>query len=207
MPWSASSPGGYRPASHLEVPAGLALGSLWRCRLVARWVPKLLPCPRGLPRSLSVSCRFCDDIEWMTGQRPGLYWRLSWWAVSPMLLLGILLAYIVLLVQRPPSYKAWSPQYVGTSPGPHSAIKAQATHMGTMGTFLLLQPCGLATAEPEATGAQGPGRAEPTPRGSLGQGFGQGSVDPSSDRAITAAPYRQTRATFPTGWGTSRRNC
>ncbi|XP_076965527.1 inactive sodium-dependent neutral amino acid transporter B(0)AT3 isoform X3 [Callospermophilus lateralis] len=55
--------------------------------------------------------RFCDDIEWMTGQRPSLYWRLSWWAVSPMLLLGILLAYIVLLAQRPPSYKTWSPQH------------------------------------------------------------------------------------------------
>ncbi|KAG3266928.1 solute carrier family 6 member 18, transcript variant X3 [Ictidomys tridecemlineatus] len=55
--------------------------------------------------------RFCDDIEWMTGRRPSLYWRLSWWAVSPMLLLGILLAYIVLLAQRPPSYKAWSPQH------------------------------------------------------------------------------------------------
>ncbi|XP_077874715.1 inactive sodium-dependent neutral amino acid transporter B(0)AT3 isoform X1 [Ictidomys tridecemlineatus] len=55
--------------------------------------------------------RFCDDIEWMTGRRPSLYWKLSWWAVSPMLLLGILLAYIVLLAQRPPSYKAWSPQH------------------------------------------------------------------------------------------------
>ncbi|XP_015345925.1 inactive sodium-dependent neutral amino acid transporter B(0)AT3 isoform X1 [Marmota marmota marmota] len=55
--------------------------------------------------------RFCDDIEWMTGRRPSLYWRLSWWAVSPMLLLGILLAYIVLLAQTPPSYKAWSPQH------------------------------------------------------------------------------------------------
>uniref|UniRef100_A0A8C6HGF0 Transporter n=1 Tax=Mus spicilegus TaxID=10103 RepID=A0A8C6HGF0_MUSSI len=55
--------------------------------------------------------RFCDDIEWMTGRRPGLYWQVTWRVVSPMLLFGIFLSYIVLLIQMPPSYKAWNPQY------------------------------------------------------------------------------------------------
>ncbi|XP_073933870.1 inactive sodium-dependent neutral amino acid transporter B(0)AT3 isoform X2 [Castor canadensis] len=55
--------------------------------------------------------RFCDDIEWMTGRRPNLYWRLTWRVVSPLLLLSIFLSYIALLAQRPPSYKAWNPQY------------------------------------------------------------------------------------------------
>ncbi|XP_021064225.1 inactive sodium-dependent neutral amino acid transporter B(0)AT3 isoform X2 [Mus pahari] len=55
--------------------------------------------------------RFCDDIEWMTGRRPGLYWQVTWRVVSPMLLFGIFLSYIVILVQTPPSYKAWNPQY------------------------------------------------------------------------------------------------
>ncbi|XP_023562751.1 sodium-dependent neutral amino acid transporter B(0)AT3 isoform X4 [Octodon degus] len=55
--------------------------------------------------------RFCADIEWMTGRWPNLYWRVSWWVVSPLLLLGILLSYIVLLTHRSPSYKAWNPQY------------------------------------------------------------------------------------------------
>ncbi|EDL37057.1 sodium-dependent neutral amino acid transporter B(0)AT3 isoform 6 [Mus musculus] len=55
--------------------------------------------------------RFCDDIEWMTGRRPGLYWQVTWRVVSPMLLFGIFLSYIVLLIQTPPSYKAWNPQY------------------------------------------------------------------------------------------------
>ncbi|XP_041488167.1 inactive sodium-dependent neutral amino acid transporter B(0)AT3 isoform X3 [Microtus oregoni] len=55
--------------------------------------------------------RFCDDIEWMTGRRPGLYWQVTWRVVSPMLLLSIFLSYIILLTQRPPSYKAWNPQY------------------------------------------------------------------------------------------------
>nr|XP_042117274.1 inactive sodium-dependent neutral amino acid transporter B(0)AT3 isoform X2 [Peromyscus maniculatus bairdii] len=55
--------------------------------------------------------RFCDDIEWMTGRRPGLYWQVTWRVVSPILLLSIFLSYIILLSQRPPSYKAWNPQY------------------------------------------------------------------------------------------------
>uniref|UniRef100_H0VH68 Transporter n=1 Tax=Cavia porcellus TaxID=10141 RepID=H0VH68_CAVPO len=57
--------------------------------------------------------RFCADVEWMTGRRPSLYWRVSWRVVSPLLLLGILLSYIVLLALKSPSYKAWNPQYVG----------------------------------------------------------------------------------------------
>ncbi|XP_003462143.1 inactive sodium-dependent neutral amino acid transporter B(0)AT3 isoform X1 [Cavia porcellus] len=55
--------------------------------------------------------RFCADVEWMTGRRPSLYWRVSWRVVSPLLLLGILLSYIVLLALKSPSYKAWNPQY------------------------------------------------------------------------------------------------
>ncbi|XP_048193288.1 sodium-dependent neutral amino acid transporter B(0)AT3-like [Perognathus longimembris pacificus] len=55
--------------------------------------------------------RFCDDIEWMTGRRPNLYWRVTWRVVSPVLLLGIFLSCVILLAQRPPSYKAWNPHY------------------------------------------------------------------------------------------------
>uniref|UniRef100_A0A8C2M0T4 Transporter n=1 Tax=Cricetulus griseus TaxID=10029 RepID=A0A8C2M0T4_CRIGR len=55
--------------------------------------------------------RFCDDIEWMTGRRPSLYWQVTWKVVSPMLLFSIFLSYIILLSQTPPSYKAWNPQY------------------------------------------------------------------------------------------------
>ncbi|XP_059132612.1 inactive sodium-dependent neutral amino acid transporter B(0)AT3 isoform X2 [Peromyscus eremicus] len=55
--------------------------------------------------------RFCDDIEWMTGRRPSLYWQVTWRVVSPTLLFSIFLSYIILLSQRPPSYKAWNPQY------------------------------------------------------------------------------------------------
>ncbi|XP_040833251.1 inactive sodium-dependent neutral amino acid transporter B(0)AT3 [Ochotona curzoniae] len=55
--------------------------------------------------------RFCEDITWMTGRQPGLYWRVSWRVISPLLLLSIFLAYLILLAQRPPSYGAWNPHY------------------------------------------------------------------------------------------------
>uniref|UniRef100_A0A8C4MH99 Transporter n=1 Tax=Equus asinus asinus TaxID=83772 RepID=A0A8C4MH99_EQUAS len=55
--------------------------------------------------------RFCDDVAWMTGRRPSLYWRVTWKVVSPLLLLTIFVAYIALLAREPPSYRAWNPQY------------------------------------------------------------------------------------------------
>lgn len=73
----------------------------------------------------------------MTGRRPNLYWRLTWRVVSPLLLLSIFLSYIVLLAQRPPSYKAWNPQYVGSLYG----------SVGSLG------PCALLTLR-ETLGAQ-----------------------------------------------------
>ncbi|GAB0087882.1 Sodium:neurotransmitter symporter [Sergentomyia squamirostris] len=33
--------------------------------------------------------RFCRDIEFMLGKRPGLYWRLTWGFITPLLLLAI----------------------------------------------------------------------------------------------------------------------
>ncbi|KAI4535970.1 hypothetical protein MG293_014297 [Ovis ammon polii] len=55
--------------------------------------------------------RFCDDIAWMTGRRPGFYWRATWKVVSPLLLLTIFVAYTALLASSPPHYKAWNPRY------------------------------------------------------------------------------------------------
>ncbi|XP_006872446.1 PREDICTED: sodium-dependent neutral amino acid transporter B(0)AT3 [Chrysochloris asiatica] len=55
--------------------------------------------------------RFCDDVQWMTGRRPGLYWQVTWKLISPLLLLSIFVAYIALLARKPPSYRAWNPQY------------------------------------------------------------------------------------------------
>lgn len=54
----------------------------------------------------------------MTGRRPGFYWRVTWKAISPLLLLTIFVAYFALLAQTPLNYRAWNPQYVGPSGAP-----------------------------------------------------------------------------------------
>lgn len=95
-----------------------------------RWGQSLGPHPGGqrLPAERMgteprLCGRFCDDIAWMTGRRPGFYWRATWKVVSPLLLLTIFLAYVALLASSPPHYKAWNPRYVsplgrGMTPGP-----------------------------------------------------------------------------------------
>ncbi|XP_004768445.1 inactive sodium-dependent neutral amino acid transporter B(0)AT3 [Mustela putorius furo] len=55
--------------------------------------------------------RFSNDIACMTGRQPGLYWRVTWKVVSPLLLLTIFVAYIAVLAWTPLSYRAWDPQY------------------------------------------------------------------------------------------------
>ena len=57
--------------------------------------------------------RFNDDIEWMTGRRPNLYWQVTWRVISPLMLLVVFLAYIVVEAGEKPSYSAWNPDYVG----------------------------------------------------------------------------------------------
>ncbi|XP_041104372.1 sodium-dependent neutral amino acid transporter B(0)AT3-like [Polyodon spathula] len=56
--------------------------------------------------------RFNDDIEWMTGRRPNLYWQATWRVISPLMLLIVFLAYIVVQVQQPATYEAWNPNYI-----------------------------------------------------------------------------------------------
>lgn len=56
--------------------------------------------------------RFSDDIEWMTGRRPNLYWQATWRVISPGMLLVVFLAYIVVQVQQPATYAAWNPNYI-----------------------------------------------------------------------------------------------
>ncbi|XP_062986073.1 sodium-dependent neutral amino acid transporter B(0)AT3-like [Elgaria multicarinata webbii] len=53
--------------------------------------------------------RFCDDVAWMTGRQPNLYWKASWQFISPVLMFTVFLA--CLAVQKPPSYNAWNPNY------------------------------------------------------------------------------------------------
>ncbi|KAJ8354409.1 hypothetical protein SKAU_G00219760 [Synaphobranchus kaupii] len=55
--------------------------------------------------------RFNDDIEWMTGKRPNLFWQVTWRFISPLMLLVVFLAYIVVQANTTPTYTAWDPAY------------------------------------------------------------------------------------------------
>lgn len=56
--------------------------------------------------------RFNADIEWMTGRRPNWYWQVTWCFISPLMLLIVFLAYIVVESKTPLTYQAWNPDYV-----------------------------------------------------------------------------------------------
>jgi hypothetical protein len=56
--------------------------------------------------------RFSDDILFMTGKRPNIFWRVCWRFISPLYLLVVFLAYVVIQAQQHPQYPAWNPDYV-----------------------------------------------------------------------------------------------
>nr|CAH7755518.1 unnamed protein product [Callosobruchus chinensis] len=53
--------------------------------------------------------RFADDIEMMTGTRPGLYWLICWKYLSPLAMLSILVASFVEIAVKGTGYDAWVP--------------------------------------------------------------------------------------------------
>ncbi|XP_023246286.1 sodium-dependent neutral amino acid transporter B(0)AT2-like [Copidosoma floridanum] len=53
--------------------------------------------------------RFADDIELMTGNRPGLYWLICWKYLSPLAMLSILVASVIEIVVDGSGYQAWVP--------------------------------------------------------------------------------------------------
>ncbi|XP_055712703.1 sodium-dependent neutral amino acid transporter B(0)AT3 isoform X1 [Phlebotomus papatasi] len=52
--------------------------------------------------------RFADDIELMTGSRPGLYWMICWKYISPLAMTTILTASFFDLAIRGSNYPAWN---------------------------------------------------------------------------------------------------
>ncbi|XP_031709027.1 sodium-dependent neutral amino acid transporter B(0)AT3-like [Anarrhichthys ocellatus] len=55
--------------------------------------------------------RFNDDIEWMTGRRPNIYWQATWRFISPLMLLVVFVAYVVVEAEKRPTYNVWNPDY------------------------------------------------------------------------------------------------
>ena len=56
--------------------------------------------------------QFTDDIEEMTGVRPGIYWQVCWRFVSPVLLAIVLGTSVVMSFLKTPSYTAWNVEEV-----------------------------------------------------------------------------------------------
>ncbi|KAF9408960.1 hypothetical protein HW555_011536 [Spodoptera exigua] len=51
--------------------------------------------------------RFADDIQLMTGTRPGIYWLICWKYLSPLAMLSILISSFVELATEGSGYDAW----------------------------------------------------------------------------------------------------
>uniref|UniRef100_A0A8C4FFS1 Transporter n=1 Tax=Dicentrarchus labrax TaxID=13489 RepID=A0A8C4FFS1_DICLA len=54
---------------------------------------------------------FSEDIYFMTGSRPNIYWKACWMVISPIMLLAVLIAYVGLQAQKHPTYPTWNPDY------------------------------------------------------------------------------------------------
>lgn len=54
---------------------------------------------------------FSDDIFFMTGRRPNIYWKVCWWFISPVMLIVVFIAYVITQIQKYPIYPAWNPDY------------------------------------------------------------------------------------------------
>uniref|UniRef100_H2UHZ2 Transporter n=1 Tax=Takifugu rubripes TaxID=31033 RepID=H2UHZ2_TAKRU len=54
---------------------------------------------------------FSDDLEYMNGSRPNIFWKACWLVISPVMLLTVFVAYVILQIQTHPTYPTWNPEY------------------------------------------------------------------------------------------------
>ncbi|XP_041868059.1 inactive sodium-dependent neutral amino acid transporter B(0)AT3 [Melanotaenia boesemani] len=55
---------------------------------------------------------FSEDIYFMTGRKPNIFWKACWMFISPVMLLVVLVAYVVIQAQTHPTYHTWNPAYL-----------------------------------------------------------------------------------------------
>ncbi|CAL8294613.1 unnamed protein product [Merluccius merluccius] len=53
--------------------------------------------------------RFNEDIEFMIGHRPNIFWQITWRLVSPLIIFIIFVFYFITKVSAPLTYVAWNP--------------------------------------------------------------------------------------------------
>ncbi|KAK9529802.1 hypothetical protein VZT92_013872 [Zoarces viviparus] len=54
---------------------------------------------------------FSEDIYFMTGKKPNIFWKACWMVISPLMLLVVLITYVVVQAQKHPTYPTWNPAY------------------------------------------------------------------------------------------------
>lgn len=69
-----------------------------------------------------LSCRFTQDIEDMTGYRPGPYWQITWRYLAPIIMFTILVSSIVFRIVNNPKYQAWHAELVSTYTNIHTYL-------------------------------------------------------------------------------------
>uniref|UniRef100_A0A4W6FSC0 Transporter n=1 Tax=Lates calcarifer TaxID=8187 RepID=A0A4W6FSC0_LATCA len=54
---------------------------------------------------------FSEDIHFMTGKKPNIFWTACWRVISPLMLAVVLVAYVIVQAQKHPTYPTWNPDY------------------------------------------------------------------------------------------------
>ncbi|XP_061737486.1 sodium-dependent neutral amino acid transporter B(0)AT1-like [Nerophis ophidion] len=57
--------------------------------------------------------RFNEDVRFMTGHKPGIFWQVTWRFISPLIVFLILVFYLVTQSQEKLTYLIWDPQSEG----------------------------------------------------------------------------------------------
>lgn len=61
---------------------------------------------------LLLSNRFNEDIEFMVGHKPNIFWQATWRVISPLLMIFILIFYFVTQVTKDLTYLVWDEEAV-----------------------------------------------------------------------------------------------
>ncbi|XP_056876476.1 sodium-dependent neutral amino acid transporter B(0)AT1-like [Takifugu flavidus] len=54
--------------------------------------------------------RFNEDIKFMVGKKPSIFWQITWRFISPLIVLVILVFYLVTQAQKKLTYLVWDPE-------------------------------------------------------------------------------------------------
>uniref|UniRef100_A0A8C9XYL9 Transporter n=1 Tax=Sander lucioperca TaxID=283035 RepID=A0A8C9XYL9_SANLU len=63
--------------------------------------------------------RFNEDLEFMVGHKPSIFWQVTWRFISPLIILVILVFYLVTRVQEELTYLVWDPNFPSLASVPY----------------------------------------------------------------------------------------